>query len=67
MKLSLYKLREYALHWWEQMQFDRLIRGKGKIRLWPRMKKKLAIRFYPLDCDELLSYTKKDYYWPRSS
>ena len=28
----------------------------------------LAIKFYPLDCDELLSYTKQDYnYWQRSS
>ena len=27
----------------------------------------LAINFYPLDCEELLSYTKQDYYWPRSS
>ena len=27
----------------------------------------LAIKFYPLDCDELLSYTKQDYYWLRSS
>ena len=26
-----------------------------------------AINFYPLDCDELLSYTKQDYYWPKSS
>ena len=66
-ELALYKLREYVLRWWEQMQFDRLIRGKNKIRSWPRMKKILAIRFYPLDCDELLSYTKQDYYWPRSS
>ena len=24
-ELVLYKLREYALHWWERMQFDRLI------------------------------------------
>ena len=31
------------------------------------MKKMLAINFYPLDCEELLSYTKQDYYWPRSS
>ena len=31
------------------------------------MKKMLAIRFYPLDCDELLSYTKQDYYGLRSS
>ena len=49
------------------MQFDRLIRGKNKIRLWPRIQKMLAIRFYPLDCDEFLSYTKQGYYWPRSS
>ena len=31
------------------------------------MKKILAIRFYSLDCDELLSYKKQDYYWQRSS
>ena len=31
------------------------------------MKKLLAIKFYPLNCDELLSYTKQDYYLPRSS
>jgi len=31
------------------------------------MKKIFAIKFYPLDYDELLSYTKQDYYWPRSS
>ena len=49
------------------MQFDRLIRGKDKIHSWSWMKKLLAIKFYPLNCDELLSYTKQDYYWPRSS
>ena len=27
----------------------------------------LAINFYLLDCDEILLYTKQDYYWPRSS
>ena len=27
----------------------------------------LAIKFYPLDCEEILSYTIQDYYWPRSS
>ena len=26
----------------------------------------LAINFYPLDCDELLSYTKQDFCWLRS-
>ena len=26
----------------------------------------LAINFYPLVCDKLLSYKKQDYYWPRS-
>ena len=30
------------------------------------MKKMLAIKYYPLDCDELLSYTKHKYFWPRS-
>ena len=27
----------------------------------------LAIKFYPLDCEEILSYIIQDYYWPRSS
>ena len=27
----------------------------------------LAIKFYPLDCEEILSHTIQDYYWPRSS
>ena len=27
----------------------------------------LAIKFYPLDCEEILSYTIQDYYQPRSS
>ena len=27
----------------------------------------LSIKFYLLDCDEILQYTKQDYYWPRSS
>ena len=31
------------------------------------MKKMLAIKFYHLDCDELLSYTKQDNFWPISS
>ena len=26
-----------------------------------------AIKFYPLDCEEILSYTIQDYYWPRCS
>ena len=66
LNLLCINLREYTLHWWERMQFDRLIRSKNKICYWPRMKKILAIRFYSLDCDELLSYKKQDYYWPRS-
>ena len=31
------------------------------------MKKMLAFKFYPLDCEEILSYRIQDYYWPRSS
>ena len=27
----------------------------------------LAIKFYPLDYEEILLYTIQDYYWPRSS
>ena len=27
----------------------------------------LAIKYYHLDCDELLLYTKQEYFWPRSS
>ena len=30
------------------------------------MKKMFAINFYPIDCDEILLYTKQDYYWPRN-
>ena len=26
-----------------------------------------AIKFYPFNCDELLSYTKQDYYWLSNS
>ena len=26
-----------------------------------------AIKFYLLDCEEILSYSIQDYYWPRSS
>ena len=31
------------------------------------MKKMIALNFYHLDCDELFSYTKQDYYWPKLS
>ena len=31
------------------------------------MKKILAIKFCPLDCEEILLYTIQDYYWLRSS
>ena len=31
-KLSLYKLRQYALHWWERVQSNRIRQGKDKIR-----------------------------------
>ena len=27
----------------------------------------LAIKFYLLDCEEILSYTIQDYFWPKSS
>ena len=63
----MYKLNGYALRWLKRIQSDRIRQGKDKICSWPRMKKMLAINFYPLDCEELLSYTKQDYYWPRSS
>ena len=66
-KLALYKLSGYTSHWWERIQTDRIQQVKDKIRSWPRMKKMFAINFYTLDCDELLSYTKQDYYWPKSS
>ena len=50
-----------------QVQSNRIRQGKDKIRSWPRMKKMFAINFYPLECEEILSYTIQDYYWPRSS
>ena len=54
--LNLYKLSGYSLRWWEQTQSDIIRQGKDKIHSWPRMKKMLAIKFYPLDCEEILSY-----------
>ena len=36
----------------------RIQQGKDKILSWPRMEKMLAIKFYHLDCDEILSYAK---------
>ena len=65
--LILYKLSKYALCWWERVQSDRIWQGKDKIHSWPRMKKMFAIKFYLLDCEEILSYSIQDYYWPRSS
>ena len=67
--ISVTKLDDikYALRWWEWIQFDRIRWGKDKINSWSRMKKMLAINFYPLVCDELLSYKKQNYYWPGSS
>ena len=65
--LNLYKLSGYTLRWWERIQSDRIRQGKDKIHSWPRMKKMLAINFYPFDCDELLLYAKQDYCWPKSS
>ena len=53
-----HELSGYALHWWERIQSNRIRQGKDKIRSWPRMKKMLAINSYPLDYEELLSYTK---------
>ena len=50
-----------------RVQSNRIRQGKDKIRSWPRMKKMFAINFYPLECEEILSYTIQDYYWPRSS
>ena len=52
--LALYKLSKYALCWWERVQSDRIRQGKDKIRSWPRIKKMLSIKFYLLDCDEIL-------------
>ena len=65
--LTWYKLSKYALCWWERVQSDRIQQGRDKIRSWLRMKKMLAIKFYPLDCEEILSYTIQDYYWLSSS
>ena len=62
---ALYKLSKYALCWWERVQSNRIWQGKKKIHSWPRMKKMLTIKYYPLDCDELLLYTKQEYFWPR--
>ena len=58
-KLALYKLREYALHWWERIWTNRIRQGKDKICSWLRMKKMLAIKYYHLDCDEFCHIQNK--------
>ena len=63
----MYKFSEHALRWWKQLQSNRIRQDKEKICSWPKMKKMLAINFYLVDCDEILSYAIQDYYWPRSS
>ena len=63
----MYKLSEYALRWWERIQSDRTRRGKAKLVNGQGWKRCLLSTFNLLNCDELLSYIKQDYYWPRSS
>ena len=58
--LALYKIIEYALHWWKRVQFNRIRQRKDRIRSWPRMKKMLAIKFYLSNREEILSYTIQD-------
>ena len=46
---------------------NRIGQGEDIICSWLKMRTMLAINFYPIDCDEILLYTKQYYYWPRSS
>ena len=58
--LALYKISEYALHWWKRVQSNRIRQRKDRIHSWPRMKKMLAIKFYLSNREEILSYTIQD-------
>ncbi|KAG5534031.1 hypothetical protein RHGRI_022247 [Rhododendron griersonianum] len=48
-KLVAIRLKGRASAWWEQLQGTRLRRGKGKIREWEKMKKKLNEQFLPFN------------------
>ena len=48
-KLISIKLRGRALAWWEQLQVQRVRRGKSKIQDWCKMKQKMRDQFLPFN------------------
>lgn len=48
-KLVAIRLKGRAFAWWEQLQLTRQRRGKGKIKEWGEMKKKLNEQFLPFN------------------
>ena len=52
-KLVAVRLRGRASAWWEQLQVQRVRRGKGKVQTWPKMKK-LQEQFLPFNYTQSL-------------
>ena len=48
-KLISIKLRERASAWWEQLQVQRVRRGKRKVQDWCKMKQKMGNQFLPFN------------------
>jgi len=53
-KLVAYKLRGWALDWWEQTQNNRRSQGKQPVRTWLKMKKLMKLQFLPPDYKQRL-------------
>ena len=56
-KLVAIKLRGRASAWWEQLQVQRLHRGKTKVQSWVKMKKELSDQFLPYNYTQQLYQT----------
>jgi hypothetical protein len=56
-KLVAIKLRRRASAWWEQLQVQRLHRGKTKVQSWVKMKKELSDQFLPYNYTQQLYQT----------
>ena len=48
-KIAITRLKGNASLWWEHLQTNRQMRGKKKIRTWPKMVNKVKNKFLPTD------------------
>ena len=48
-KYAQTKMKGHAKIWWQEVQLEGNIRGKGKIMKWDRMVNKLKKQFIPVD------------------